>query len=54
MIIIICRLTSSGEYGGVAVHASAPAHHLQSVQTSCSQAGEHTAVCSWTDFLQVH
>lgn len=46
--------TSPGEYRGVAAHPSAPAHHLQSVQTSCSQAGENTAVSGWTHFLQVH
>lgn len=46
--------TSPGEYRGVTAHPSAPAHHLQSVQTSCFQAGENTAVSSWTHFLQVH
>lgn len=49
-----CGLTGPGQGGGVAAHASAPADHLQPVQTSCSQAREHAAVCSRRRLLPLH
>lgn len=52
--ISACGLTGPGQRRGVAGHASAPADHLQPVQTSCSQAREHTAVCSWRRLLPLH
>lgn len=46
--------TGSGQDGRVAAHVSAPAHHLQPVETSRLQDGEDAAVCSWTHLLQAH
>lgn len=54
VFISACGLTGPGQCRRVAGHASAPADHLQLVQTSCSQAGERTAVCSGRHLLQLH